>query len=40
MELPFDPDNKDKTPRIMDLIAPMGMGQRGLIVAPLAPVKR
>ena len=34
MELPFDPDNKDKTPRIMDLIAPMGKGQRGLIVAP------
>jgi transcription termination factor Rho len=34
MELPFDPDNKDKTPRIMDLIAPIGKGQRSLIVAP------
>lgn len=26
--------NKDYTPRIMDLIAPMGLGQRALIVAP------
>jgi transcription termination factor Rho len=34
MELPFDPDSKDKTPRIMDLIAPIGKGQRSLIVAP------
>ena len=34
MELAFDPDNKDKTPRIMDLIAPIGKGQRSLIVAP------
>ncbi|MBL6622378.1 MAG: transcription termination factor Rho [Alphaproteobacteria bacterium] len=34
MELPFNPDNKDRTPRVMDLISPMGKGQRGLIVAP------
>ncbi len=33
-ELPFDPDNKDNTPRVIDLISPMGKGQRGLIVAP------
>jgi transcription termination factor Rho len=29
-----DPTNKDMTPRIVDLIAPLGKGQRGLIVAP------
>jgi transcription termination factor Rho len=34
LELPVDPDNKDKTPRVIDLISPMGKGQRGLIVAP------
>ena len=34
MELPFDPDRKDNTPRVMDLISPIGKGQRGLIVAP------
>lgn len=34
LELPFDPDNKDTTPRVIDLISPMGKGQRGLIVAP------
>jgi len=34
LELPFDPDKKDNTPRVIDLIAPMGKGQRGLIVAP------
>ena len=34
LELPFNPDNKDNTPRVIDLIAPMGKGQRGLIVAP------
>ena len=34
MELPYNPDNKDRTPRVMDLISPMGKGQRGLIVAP------
>ena len=34
LELPFDPDNKDNTPRVIDLVAPMGKGQRGLIVAP------
>ncbi len=33
-ELPFDPENKDNTPRVIDLISPMGKGQRGLIVAP------
>jgi len=34
LELPFDPDKKDNTPRVIDLVAPMGKGQRGLIVAP------
>ncbi len=34
LELPYSPDNKDNTPRVIDLIAPMGKGQRGLIVAP------
>ncbi len=34
MELPFDPDRKDNTPRVMDLVSPIGKGQRGLIVAP------
>ena len=34
LELPFNPENKDNTPRVIDLISPMGMGQRGLIVAP------
>ena len=34
MELPFDPERKDNTPRVMDLISPIGKGQRGLIVAP------
>ncbi len=29
-----DPTKKDYTPRIIDLIAPMGKGQRALIVAP------
>ena len=33
-ELPFDPDKKDNTPRVIDLISPMGKGRRGLIVAP------
>ncbi|MEL0041791.1 MAG: transcription termination factor Rho [Candidatus Puniceispirillum sp.] len=33
-ELPFNPDKKDNTPRVIDLISPMGKGQRGLIVAP------
>ena len=33
-ELPTDPKNKDHTPRVIDLISPMGKGQRGLIVAP------
>ena len=34
LELPFEPDKKDNTPRVIDLISPMGKGQRGLIVAP------
>ena len=34
LELPFDPDKKDNTPRVIDLVSPMGKGQRGLIVAP------
>ena len=34
LELPFDPDKKDNIPRVIDLISPMGKGQRGLIVAP------
>ena len=29
-----DPTSKDMTPRVVDLIAPLGKGQRGLIVAP------
>ena len=33
-ELPHDPDRKDNTPRVIDLVSPMGKGQRGLIVAP------
>jgi len=30
----FNPEDKDYTPRIIDLVSPMGKGQRGLIVAP------
>ncbi|MCF4096917.1 transcription termination factor Rho [Maritalea mediterranea] len=33
MEL-ADPTSKDKSARIIDLVAPLGKGQRGLIVAP------
>ena len=33
LELP-DPTNKDKSARVMDLVAPIGKGQRALIVAP------
>ena len=33
-ELPHNPDKKDNTPRVIDLVSPMGKGQRGLIVAP------
>ncbi len=33
-EVEFKPDDKDFTPRIIDLVCPMGKGQRGLIVAP------
>ncbi len=35
--LKLDPDNptvKDKSPRVIDLVAPIGKGQRALIVAP------
>ena len=34
LELAFNPDKKDNTPRVIDLISPLGKGQRGLIVAP------
>ena len=34
LELEFNPEKKDNTPRVIDLISPMGKGQRGLIVAP------
>ena len=33
-ETEFSPENKDFTPRIIDLISPVGKGQRSLIVAP------
>ena len=33
-ETEFNPENKDYTPRIIDLISPIGKGQRSLIVAP------
>ena len=33
MEL-SDPDNKDTSGRVIDIVAPLGKGQRGLIVAP------
>ena len=33
-EIEFSPENKDYTPRIIDLISPVGKGQRSLIVAP------
>ncbi len=29
-----DPTRKDMTPRVIDLVSPLGMGQRALIVAP------
>ena len=34
-----DPTVKDSTNRVMDLIAPLGKGQRALIVAPPRTVK-
>lgn len=34
LELAFNPDKKDNIPRVIDLVSPMGKGQRGLIVAP------
>ena len=33
-ETDFTPESKDYTPRIIDLISPIGKGQRSLIVAP------
>ena len=33
-ETEFNPENKDMTSRVVELVAPMGKGQRGLIVAP------
>jgi len=34
LELAFNPDKKDNTPRVIDLISPMGKGQLVLIVGP------
>ncbi|GHD39681.1 transcription termination factor Rho [Thalassobaculum fulvum] len=34
LELPFKPENKEYTTRVIDLISPLGKGQRALIVAP------
>ena len=34
LELPYSPEGKDYIPRVIDLVSPMGKGQRGLIVAP------
>ncbi|MHC8508038.1 MAG: transcription termination factor Rho [Rhodospirillales bacterium] len=34
MEIQDDPEHKDPTHRVLDLICPIGKGQRGLIVAP------
>ncbi len=34
LEMAFNPEKKDHTPRVIDLVSPMGKGQRGLIVAP------
>jgi transcription termination factor Rho len=34
MEIEDDPTLKDRSGRVIDLVAPIGMGQRGLIVAP------
>ncbi len=34
LEMAFNPEKKDNTPRVIDLVSPMGKGQRGLIVAP------
>ena len=35
-----DPAIKDKSARVIDLVAPIGKGQRSLIVAPLELEKR
>ena len=34
LEVPFKPENKEFTTRVIDLISPLGKGQRALIVAP------
>lgn len=34
LETPFTPDNKDLSMRVIDLVCPLGKGQRALIVAP------
>lgn len=34
LELPFDPKSKDFTTRIIELVSPLGKGQRAIIVAP------
>lgn len=34
LETDFDPNNKDLSTRVIELVAPMGKGQRALIVAP------
>ena len=34
LELEFKPENKEYTTRVIDLISPLGKGQRALIVAP------
>ncbi|MEQ8814970.1 MAG: transcription termination factor Rho [Thalassobaculum sp.] len=34
LEVPFKPENKEYTTRVIDLISPLGKGQRALIVAP------
>lgn len=38
MEL-ADPTVKDRSGRVIDIVSPLGKGQRGLIVAPPRPVK-
>ena len=34
-----DPTRKDTTSRILDIVAPLGKGQRALIVARRAPAR-
>ena len=40
LELPFDPDKKDNTPRVIDLVSPMGKGQRCLLYTSPSPRDR